>query len=672
MVTYSDSDFEVIETPSPPKRMADESGLSALVSNPEARPRLSAVEREAAERQRDRARREQGMQMLETDALRSDENSLIDLSKAGEALSGIWEDMPWYDQAALSTALVPIVGDVVGLGADAITLAKEPSLANLGWLGAGLLPWVPSGGIMRAGRKAAAHKAFTNLRNYVPGIYGKGVSEVGKAGAVAKTTPEGLVNIIKARTSPHSRALQKEFNISVADQRASRKALKVSEKETRILRPMEKKMRAMKKDGSAYTDKTRVVPSGEDKGKVVRVETEEFKKLAEDAKASRSRANDAGKKAMGQLNQSRSMTKQYFGPNSGLEGLLQNIGKVDHIANFKTLNVNDYFETVGGLVPTQVGREGVDQIFKQIKTLPAIGYNPKKNYQMNIRRVHTGSAGELDPGMGASMYPSSGIGTDGTASLTDIKREIFSKPIGGQSKKLEGKTYRTTKEFLEKLDETGIKILNRDEILKGMKERPIRNVPAVITGSRTTDAYELGGANYMTAVSKDGRSITILNDEHDLLSNARVNKILKKATLGRYEDQLGKLPGGDRYMNVSEPIVLDLTGNRATTKTQRKTMDTLDDQKKAASKKAIEEYETIPGVDVSGIKPEGFKTIEQWARAQAVAKIRPSHKDYSRIIEEYGMFAPMRAVKPLIRDEDKKAGGSVIERNPYDYPPRAI
>ena len=113
MVTYSDSDFEVIETPSPPKRMSDEGGLSALVSNPEAQPRLSAVEREAAERQRDRERREQGMQMLETDALRSDENSLIDLSKAGEALSGIWEDMPWYDRAALSTALVPIVGDVV-------------------------------------------------------------------------------------------------------------------------------------------------------------------------------------------------------------------------------------------------------------------------------------------------------------------------------------------------------------------------------------------------------------------------------------------------------------------------------------------------------------------------------------------------------------------------------
>jgi len=560
---------------------------------------------------------------------------------------------------------------------------------------------------MKAGRKAAAHKAFTNLRNFIPGFYKEGLGEAGKAGAFAKTTPEGLVNIIKARTSPHSRALQKEFNISVADQRTAREALKVSEKETRILRPMEKKMRAMKKDGSAYTDKTRVVPSGEDKGKVVRVETEEFKKLVKDAKASRSRANDAGKKAMGQLNQSRSMTKQYFGPNSGLEGLLQNIDKVDHIANFKTLNVNDYFETVGGLVPTQVGREGVDQIFKQIKTLPAIGYNPKKNYQMNIRRVHTGSAGELDPGMDAKLYSSvdkNGKITGGTVSLSDIKNKIFlktpnlttdltkaqqkqkaflRKSVGEKTGDQAFEKYmkenpnpkkiveiKTTKDFLKKLKENNIHVLNEKEMLKGIKEG--RDVPAVITGAAKTDAYELGGANYMTAISKDGKSITILNDEHDLLSSTKVNKILKEATLGRYEDQLGKLPGGERYMNVSEPIVLDLTGNRATTKAQRKTMDTLEKQKKVASDKAIEDYKTIPGVDVSGTKPEGFKTIEQWARAQAVAKIRPSHKDYSRIIEEYGMFAPMRAAKPFKRDEDKKAGGSVIERNPYDYPPRAI
>ena len=133
--------------------MVDRGGLSTLVTNPEARPqpRLSAVEREAAERQRDRERREQGMKTLETLPAGSEEWA--------ETYRQIWEEvknMPWYDQAAISTALIPGVGDLVGFGADAITLVKDPSLANLGYMGAGLLPWVPAGSVIKTARKLEA------------------------------------------------------------------------------------------------------------------------------------------------------------------------------------------------------------------------------------------------------------------------------------------------------------------------------------------------------------------------------------------------------------------------------------------------------------------------------------------------------------------------------------
>lgn len=70
---------------------------------------------------------------------------------------------------------------------------------------------------------------------------------------------------------------------------------------------------------------------------------------------------------MGQFNQTRSMTKQYFGPNSGLEGIHKNINKIDHVKNFKTFNVNDYFKTVGDVIPSGIGKEGVQEIFKSIK-----------------------------------------------------------------------------------------------------------------------------------------------------------------------------------------------------------------------------------------------------------------------------------------------------------------
>jgi hypothetical protein len=352
-----------------------------------------------------------------------------------------------------------------------------------------------------------------------------------------------------------------------------------------------------------------------------------FKEIEEDARELRRKANDAGKRAMGQFNQTRSMTKQYFGPNSGLEGIHKNINKIDHVKNFKTFNVNDYFKTVGDVIPSGIGKQGVEEIFKSIKTFPAIGYDASKNYQMNIRRVHTGSAGELDPGLSTKLYSKNSI------SLSDIKKSVFPSE----------KKY-TNKGFLEALQKTGLNVLNPKQVLKGK--------PAVITGSMKTDAYEIGGANYMTSINKKGEVTTIMNDEHDLLGKV--------------------FPGGERYMNVSEPIVVDLAKTKQTTVKQAKAKDKLKKEKNEASKKAIENYKRIaPDIDISGTLPAGFKTKEQWARAQAVA-LAKSPDDYTRLMKEVG-FVPTRIAKTSqTEQENKRGGGSVMERNPYDYEPRGI
>jgi hypothetical protein len=192
-------------------------------------------------------------------------------------------------------------------------------------------------------------------------------------------------------------------------------------------------------------------------------------------------------------------------------------------------------------------------------------------------------------------------------------------------------------------------------MLKGIKEG--YDVPAVITGSAKTDAYEIGGANYMTAISKKGEATTIVNDEHDLL--------------GKY----GKLPGADRYMNVSEPIVIDLFGVKAPTAKQVKAKSKSKTQLDKNKKEALEEYNKIPGVDTSGKLPVGFKTKEQWGRAQAVA-LAEAPKDYTRLSREVVASAPLRVGKEKKRQEEeeekKKLGGSVMMRNPYDYNPRGI
>lgn len=632
--------------------MAEEKGLQGLV-NPRSRT-VRGEEERMLEAQR--LRKEQ------LESLYNMERPNIDYAQIAEdAYEGI-KAMDTADQIALGTSFVPIVGDITGGIADTRTLINEPSLRNLGFLLAGLLPFVPSGGVVKAGRgayKAAAQKAATNLKNRVPNFYGQGVGSVQKGAAFGTTIPEGIVNVLRARYNPTDKALQEKYNISVADRKVARSALKVSEKKTAELRPIQAQIRAMRKEG--------------------KVDTEEFEALQEKAKGLRKDANTAGKVAVGQGNQTRAMTKQYYGPDTGLQGIHKNYDQVDHIKTFKTFNVDDYFKTVGDLVPSGTGKEGVEEIFKQIKTLPAIGYNPKKNYQMNIRRTHTGSAGKLEKGPQARLFYSNKIGKEGRASLVDIKNSVFTRTKNSPGKRylkptkkdknptmLQG--YNNDKEFLEALDKTGINILNRDEVLKGK--------PAIITGDGTTDAYELGGVNYMTAISKRGKITQIVNDEHDVISR----KIPKT------DIEVGKLPGADRFMNVSEPIVYDLINpTKKATDIQKDAKAALKAQKESAELAAIAEYEKIPGVKVREFnektgkykylpKPVGFKSYEQWARVQAVAKVQPTNKDYSRLIKDATIGSPTRVVRALEEDEqeNKRGGGSVIERNPYNYPPRSI
>ena len=105
--------------------MARTGGLNTLVSDPEVR--LNAVEREAGERQRDQARHDQMMQLIEKDAGRSK-------GKLGKMASDVYENMSDWDKAALYTALIPGVGDIVGAVADTRHLIKDPSLTNAGFL----------------------------------------------------------------------------------------------------------------------------------------------------------------------------------------------------------------------------------------------------------------------------------------------------------------------------------------------------------------------------------------------------------------------------------------------------------------------------------------------------------------------------------------------------------
>jgi hypothetical protein len=585
------------------------------------------------------------------------------LDKTMDVAGEVWGGLSGLDKAALLTSPVPIVGDIVGGVADAKALYDDPSLVNLAMMAAGLIPFVPSGGVTRT-----AQKAFTNLRNDIPGFYETN-NPVKQGLSWAKTLPEGVGNIAKARYSPESRAIQEEFNISVADQKAARNALKLNEEITLQVAPLKKELQVldnleqeMLSTGKALTGKNLFTKKGKIIGPEYTKEYKDLLKIMDETKDQLAKeikpASTAAKQAMGQLNQSRSMTKQYYGASRGIhEGLLKNIDEIDHIKTFNKFNVDDYFDTVGDLSWEDVGKEDIQGIFKQISKVQRM--NPKKTYQMNIRRTHTQSAGTTDHTMSGKIFKT----IDGKeVNLNNIKESVFSSK----------KPYTSDKKFLESLEETGLNILNPNEVLKGRA--------AIITGSGKTDAWELGGVNYMTAINKKGKVTTIVNDEHDLFGTpARLQKVIKT-------DSIGKLPGADRYMNVSSPLTYDLINTKKMTPKQKAAKKKLDNRKKEASKEALERYESIDGVNIKDVEgkdlpvPLGFGTKEQWARAQAVANLKPTSKDYSKFYKDAKpeIAIPVRASKPLLREEEeetipqRKRGGSVVERNPYNYTAKAI
>jgi hypothetical protein len=550
-------------------------------------------------------------------------------SKAGKVVGEVYDSMSPLDKAALFTAPIPILGDIVGFAADGAALYDDPSLTNAGLMAAGLIPFVPSGGVTRT-----AQKVFANVQNEIPGFYAA-TNPVAQAATVAKTIPQDIANIGKARYDPSSRALQDEFNISVADQRAADKAIKVSEEISPKIAALEARTKELRqlKDGK--------YPSNEDLAEIMKLEKE--------ASKLRSTASQATKQAMGQLNQSRSFTNQYFGPTkerpTGLKSILDNIDEVDHVRTFKQFDVDDYIKEVGDVA--DIDKKDMVAMFDQVKTMQRM--DPTKPYQMNIRRANTGSAGNIDPGMKGMVYRST-TAEKGVAdlNLAGIKNSVFSS----------GKTFTSDKKFLDKLQESGVRVLNPEEVLKGRA--------AIIKGSSKTDAYEMGGVGVVTSIDKKGKIVSIVNDEHDLFNL--------------------KLPGGDRYMNVSTPLVYELVKDKtgATSATQKAAKTRLSSSKTKAVKEATKKYESILkdlNVDIAEKVPQGFGSREQYLRALTVANLKPSHKDYSRLVKDFGIGAPTRAARAVLGTEEeeevvevqRKRGGSVIERDPYNnYAPKAI
>jgi len=451
----------------------------------------------------------------------------------GEAVDA----MPWYDKLALVTSPVPVVGDILGLGADAIGFAKEPTVRNALLGLAGLLPFVPSAGVRKT-----LHRALSNSPNDIKMFYSK--NPIARALSAPVGALEGVGNLAQARYSPTARGLFKEQGVSVADTKAAKKAMK------------------------------------------------EFKQSNVDTQA--------GKKPIGMFRQSTMFNEQYGQPSK-----FHDISKGTTEVGFDKLGVKEYTKMMDGA--TGLKPEEFNDVFGFIKKIQNV--DPDKNYRMTVRRTNTSAAGNLD----RYVYNNKIFGDQSLKGLKNI---------------FNGKQFKTNENFLKALQDNKkfpVKVLNPEEVLKGK--------PAIVTGSVKSDARELGGVNYMTAIKKDGTLVSFMNDEHDLFKL--------------------KAPSADRMLNISTPITVDILDKGRVSSKISKSKKTLEDSRLASRKLSQKELSKYKGVDTSLKTPIGM-TKEQFYAVQALANMKPTNKDYSRLIKEVGLFVPLRSGKPFIREEERQ------------------
>ena len=312
-----------------------------------------------------------------------------------------------------------------------------------------------------------------------------------------------------------------------------------------------------------------------------------------------------GKKVMGQVNYNRLLSEQYNNRET-IYRALDGIDQIDFV-DFSTKEYNKLMKAATGLE-----KKNVDTVFRAISQLQDV--NPDKVYRMAIRRPYTGQAGgNLRNLAGEEVFGGQPLGT--------LKKAF--RNTDGKSK-----TFKNNKDLIESLENQGISVYNKE---KALKNRDI----VLIQGSKKTDAFELGGANYVTAVKKDGTIVTFVNDVNDI-GGIPANRITKKMEI--------HAPMADRMISVATPIHYDLLNKSKRSDAVQNALEELADSSREIQRKA--RTTDLPVLPKSGLN----KPQSDFVRT--LADLQPSKKELIKgavgVGGNVGMFGA-RAAKPIER-----------------------
>ena len=487
--------------------------------------------------------------------------------KATDFLGGAWEGMSALDKLALASAPVPIVGDIIGGVADVTNIGQQ-------WMKTGEFP------------KADAALALTGLLPFVPPM------------AATRGFKSGLKSMADKAVHHAPNYLPGFYGGGPGGRLGGFTYGAVQGGKNMLQAAYSPKAQGMwDKHGVSLTDQ-KVIRENLDKlhGKYKKKPID----YIEEKFSGESVMKNADKKAMGQINQSRLFDAQY-----NKKSFYNKIDGMDQ-KDFADLNSKVYKQVIGK--SSGLSQEALDGVFKRIEHWQKVDPSRVGDYRMAIRRPITQSSGNL-----ASIMKASG------------GRVFAGKNINGLKDVFSGRKapFKSNEDLMNALESKGMRVDNKADVLE-------KGSAPILVGSTHSDAYELGGVNYLTTVKKDGTVVSIMNDENDLF--------------------VMKAPGAKRMFSVSTPIHFDLLNRSKKSDAVQKSLLGLKTEAQEIRDNILDTMAKIEGVDVTQKLPKGnVLNKAQYATMKGIDKL-DAPAAYAPVVANVAL-ASGRAAKPLERGE---------------------
>lgn len=523
------------------------------------------------------------------------------------------EDMPIYDKVALATAPVPVLGDVTGLFADAATLWNEPSWSNAGWAALGLLPWVPS-----LSQRKAWEQIVQNMPNERPNFYkevqGVPMSRLFAQGwDTADAMYQGFKNAQLQNLSPQARANWRAEGVSKTTQDVMedvrRRMAQTTDPEERayLAKVAQGQLNQSVLFKNQYNNKTGDLLRQQQQLSYPSVgysSPQEFSRLLEpyaDVMQVEGKDLDTIFEAM------RQQQKVGF---LGTVGSKLTGGKVDlrknfpidentplmlkHLSNKSSGMLNNAIASV----QTPQKARGLDG--KAITPYKLIGdvlsNRPFSAPIGGISEIAQLSESALKPKIFDKMSSSGAFDrlqdafAKNPAILQARNADEAVKMLKQQSKTFFGKQDGLTEarfkkilsskqqqtldkaDLIAQLESKNINVYNKAKVLADPTQ------PVLVIGSNKSDAFELGGVNIVNAVYPNGKVVSFVNDQNDLMGAAA--------------------PKGGYALTVSAPLVQHFGGVTDDMVKAKRASDALDVERK------IDEIEAFESLGYSGVPKE--------------------------------------------------------------------